>query len=298
MFATSRLLILFLVLVVCVGSVRADISRSQARKIIARMAGFNLPSKAVNVTAINSTGAETSEASADLQLVFRLAQNEDGVWRVVEIRTGQDLWEDVGVLARAANFNVPTAQCHVASFTGQRDTELNAKRVRCLIANLFGINLPSDEVRVKEFSPFSLPGGTETSAIAVVFVRADFRLRREAKSWQVTEFKSGNREWINVAGLSTALETAKRTQAEQDMRAIAFALEEYKRERGRYIPTDKHPILIDHLHPRFLNKVMRLDPWHHPYHYQGDGQRFTIKSAGPDGKPDTADDITVSESSR
>jgi hypothetical protein len=298
MFAKPRLIFALLLLVICTGSVRADLSRSQARKAITRMAGFNLPSKAVNISSINSTAADSAEASADLQLVFRLVQNEDGIWRVAEMRTGQDLWEDVGVLARAANFTLPAAQCHVANVTGRRDSDLSAKRVRCLVANLFGINLPSDEVRVKEFSSLEVPLGTETSAVAVVFVRADFRFRKDAKSWQVTEFKSGNREWINVAGLSGALQTAKRTQAEQDMRAIAFALEEYKKQRGHYIATDKHPVIIDHLHPRFLNKVLRLDPWRRPYLYQGEGQGYTLRSSGPDGKRDTPDDITLSESSK
>jgi hypothetical protein len=260
------------------------------------MAGFNLPSNAVNITSMNSTGANAAEASADLQLAFRLAQNEDGIWRVAEVRTGQDLWEDVGVIARAANFTLPTPECHAARFTGRRDKELNAKRVRCLVANLFGINLPSDEVRVKEFSSLGLPVGTETSAVAVVFVRADFRLTREARTWQVSEFKSGNRAWINVAGLSSAIDSAKRNQAQQDMRAIAFALEEYKKERGRYVAADKHSVLIDHLHPRFLNKALRLDPWQRPFQYEGDGQRYTLRSNGPDGRPDTPDDITVSNS--
>ena len=289
-----HLTISLLFLLVCVGSVRADISRSQARRIIARMAGFNLPDSAVNVTSVNSTAADAAEASADLQLVFRLVQNEDGIWSIAEIRTAQDLWEDVHLLAGVANFKVRTPECQTPTMTWRRDMELDSRRVRCLVANLFSINLPSDEVRVKEFSPLSVPLGTETSALAVVYVRADFRLRRQAKSWQVTEFKSGNREWINVAGIQGAIDAAKRNQAENELRLIAAALQGYKQDRGRYVTTDKHLVLIDHLHPRFLIRVLRLDPWHHPYHYQGDSQRFALRSAGPDGIPDTADDITVS----
>jgi hypothetical protein len=296
--ARLNLTISLLLLLVCVGSVRADISRSQARRVITRMAGINLPSSAVNVTSVNSNAADAAEASADLQLVFRLVQNEDGIWSIAEIRTGQDLWEDVRLLARAANFTLPTPECHTPTVTQRRDTELNSKRVRCLAANLFSITLPSDEVRVKEFSPLSLPVGTETSALAVVYVRADFRLRRQAKSWQVTEFKSGNREGINVAGIQGAIDAAKRNQAENELRLIAAALEDYKRDRGRYVPSDKHSVLIDHLNPRFLNRVLRLDPWHHPYQYQGGDQRFALHSAGPDGKPDTPDDITISGPSR
>ena len=298
MSARLKLTISLLLLLVCVGSARADISRSQARRVITRMAGFNLPNSAVNVTSVNSTAADAAEASADLQLVFRLVQNENGIWSIAEIRTGQDLWEDVRLLARAANFKLPTPECHTLTMTRRDDTELNSKRVRCLVANLFSINLPSDEVRVKEFSSLSLSVGTETSALAVVYVRADFRLRRQAKSWQVTEFKSGNREWINVAGIQGAIDAAKRNQAENELRLIAAALEDYKQARGRYVTSDKHSVLIDHLNPRFLNRALRLDPWRHPYHYQGESQRFALHSSGPDGKPDTPDDITIAAPSR
>jgi len=40
--------------------------------------------------------------------------------------------------------------------------------------------------------------------------------------------------------------------------------------------------------------VLRLDPWNQPYQYQGERDRFTLSSSGPDRKSKTADDITVS----
>jgi general secretion pathway protein G len=43
-----------------------------------------------------------------------------------------------------------------------------------------------------------------------------------------------------------------------------------------------------------LTKVP-LDPWGHPYHYKllsGGAKDFDLRSDGPDGKPNTADDIS------
>ena len=156
---SQRVLVSFLLLSVCFISARADISRSQARKAILRMGNFELPSSSVNVASVNSTAADTAEASADLQLVFRLVQDKDGVWRIAEIRTAQDTWEEVGVLASVASFTVPKTGCQAVNSKGRADTDLNPKAIRCLVANLFGINVPSDEVRVKDFSSLDLPVG-------------------------------------------------------------------------------------------------------------------------------------------
>jgi hypothetical protein len=77
------------------------------------------------------------------------------------------------------------------------------------------------------------------------------------------------------------------------MELIAKALEKFHRERGFYVISDSQAVAIDHLSPRYLAYVIRLDPWHQPYKYQGERDRFTLSSAGPDGKPDTPDDIQV-----
>jgi hypothetical protein len=53
-------------------------------------------------------------------------------------------------------------------------------------------------------------------------------------------------------------------------------------------------VLIDHLSPHYLARVIRVDPWHRPYQYDGQQDRYSLRSFGPDGKPNTPDDIVVS----
>ena len=43
---------------------------------------------------------------------------------------------------------------------------------------------------------------------------------------------------------------------------------------------------------QYMKRVSGNDPWGHPYKYTLDGQRFRIRSNGPDGLEDTEDDIT------
>ena len=275
--------------------VRADISQKDARRALQNMLGWSLPSAAVRINSIRSSGAESAEVSAEIQTVFRLRLNE-GHWQLHEIRTAPDRWERLEVIARAANVALPLGECEWRSrlARSKSDTELTTKRARCLVASLFGVALPSDDVRIKEISPFGLAIGPESTALVVAFVHADFRLTHDAKAWRVAEFKSGNRDWVNVAGLAAAMDQVKRSAASDELSTIAKALGDFRRERGSFVVSDSESVLIDHLSPRYLVRVIRVDPWHRPYQYEGQPDRYSLRSLGPDGKPNTPDDIVVS----
>jgi len=274
---------------------RADLSKNQARKVIQTMGGWSLPSNAVRVESVKSSSTESAEVSAELQLVFRLRLRE-GHWELREIRTGPDLWEDLDFIARAAKVELPAGQCDEPSQFARIKSvsELTNKRARCLVAGLLGVTLPSDDVRIKQISPFGLSVGSESTALVEALVRADFRFARDAKAWHVTEFKTGNRDWINVTDAPATLDQLKRSAATDELSTIAKALDDFRRDRGHFVVADKESVLIDHLSPRYLTRVIRVDPWHRPYHYEGQQDRYSLRSAGPDGKPNTSDDIVVS----
>ncbi|HEX5604783.1 MAG TPA: type II secretion system protein GspG [Pyrinomonadaceae bacterium] len=274
---------------------RADISQKNARKVIQTMLGWSLPGDAVRIQSIRSSGAESAEVSAEIQTVFRLRLNE-GRWELREIRTAPDRWEQLDVIARASQVELPAGECDAPSefARSKSETELTTKRARCLVANLFGIAVPSDDVRIKEISPFGLGIGSESASLVEAFVRTDFRLARDAKVWRVAEFKSGNRDWVNVAGLAAAIDQVKRSAATDELSTIAKALGDFRRDRGSFVVSESESVLIDHLSPRYLNRVIRVDPWHRPYKYEGQPDHYSLRSLGPDGKPNTPDDIIVS----
>ena len=288
-------LLLVFLWVVTPANVRADISQKEARKAIQTMLGSSLPSSAVRILRA-STGAEgTAEASVEIQAIFR-ARQVDGLWRLSEIRTGQDTWEQLELIAQALGAGLPAGGCDAPSQFVHRASakEMNVKRARCLVAELLGVTLPSDQVRINDLSSLDLPLGSESSALIEALVHADFRFTRDARGWQVSEFKSGNRDWARIDTLATALNEVKRAAATSDLNTIATALNDFRRERGSFVVSDKQSVLIDHLNPRYLKRVIRLDPWHRPYQYEGAPDHFSLRSLGADGKPQTSDDVTVS----
>jgi hypothetical protein len=267
---------------------RADLSQKQARKVIQTMNGWSLPSDSVRIRSVNSS-SEGAEVSAEIEVVFRLRLFE-GHWQLQEFRTAPDRWERLATIARAANVETPLVDCDTPA---QIATKLTTKLARCMVAALFGVTLPSDDVRIKEISPFGLSIGKESAALVTALVRADFRLAQDANAWRVTGFKSGTRDWFNVSDLQLAIDQVKRSSANDDLSTIAKALSDYRRDRGSFVVADKESVLIDLLSPKYLTRVIRVDPWHRPYQYDGQQDHYSLRSLGPDGKPNTPDDVVV-----
>jgi hypothetical protein len=289
-----QLLVLGLV-TLAAANARADVNTKQARKAITRMAGFELTNGAVKVIGVSQTGAAAADVAALVRTAFRFEQDAQARWHVAEIRTGPNTWEDLGLVARALGSASVDDECN-ASETPARPAaiEPSAKRARCLLGNLFGIKVPSDAVRIQEVAPFAIPLASQPSTTVVAWIKIDARLVNQGKEgWQVAELRTGDRDWIKVEPVVAALNEAKRATAQAELRTIAQALEKFRSERGSYLVADKHSVVIDHLSPRYLARVIRVDPWHQPYSYQGQRDRFTLSSTGPDRKEATADDIIV-----
>src|SRR5712692_5496617 len=168
--------------------------------------------------------------------------------------------------------------------------DLTPKEARRLIARLAGIQLPSDAVRVKDISTAG------NSAVVVAQVETAFRfVKGDNNKWRVAEIRTGDRRWEDIDTLVKALNVEKTARARAELESIATALESYRREHGFYVEEKSEAKLVDQLNPRYLARVIRVDPWHQPYEYEGARNGFTLRSAGADGKSHTDDDILLTK---
>ena len=69
-----------------------DLSAKEARRLIARMAGIQLPSDAVRIKDVSSLGSSAT-VTAQVETAFKFEKGSDGKWRVAEIRTGDRRWD-------------------------------------------------------------------------------------------------------------------------------------------------------------------------------------------------------------
>jgi hypothetical protein len=167
--------------------------------------------------------------------------------------------------------------------------DLSPKEARRLIARMAGIQLPSDAVRIKDVSAL----GSSATVIAQIETAFKFDKGSDGK-WRVAEIRTGDRRWEDVDLLLKALNVEKTARARAELESIATALESFQRERGSYLESKSEATLIDNLNPHFLKSIIRVDPWHQPYEYQGTRTSFLLRSAGPDEKPNTPDDLVIS----
>ena len=176
-----------------------------------------------------------------------------------------------------------------AAFVARAAGDLSAKEARKLIAHVAGIELPSDAVRVKEVSSLG------SSAVVVAQVETAFRLvKGDDDKWRVAEIRTGDNKWEDIELLARAVNAEKAERARAELETMATALESFRRERGFYVVADQETALVDQLNPRYLSRVIRVDPWHKPYLYEGTRDRYTLRSAGVDGKENTTDDVAIS----
>ena len=288
-------LALFCLLAFIVPNVRADLSPKQVRKLITRTPGFDLPSGSVHIKSISATSTAAAEVTAEIKTVFKFDKNKQGSWHVAEIRTKPDQWEDLTFVAKALGSSVAVNECN-ATDPPLKDAlaiDPSVKRARCLLGALLGVEVPSDSVRIQEVDPLPIPLAPQPSAVVIAWIRVDARLLNGSKGWRVEELRTGKREWVKLELLVASINAEKQQQTRADLESVARALELYRGERGFYVVSDKHSVVVDHLHPRYLPRIIRVDPWHQPYKYDGQRDHFTLRSSGPDGKDNTADDITI-----
>lgn len=166
--------------------------------------------------------------------------------------------------------------------------ELGAREAREKIAAALALDKP-DRVRVKSISP-----GMGGQAIAVVTIDAAFRFVQDKDgNWSAADFRTGDRQWESLELIHTAVRKEKILRTTTDLRTLATALEAFRRERGFYVSADTGAALIDNLAPRYLTTVLRLDAWSREFQYKGTEASYRLASLGPDGLPQSGDEIVI-----
>jgi hypothetical protein len=219
-------------------------------------------------------------------------------WRAVEFRTGDRSWDEFDFLPAALGAERVEAARRaleelVTEFAAQQ-AERKKKGGGTEGAEGEAEGKPDEPLTrgpltIKQLSPMG------SSAVAEIVVEATFRLTRDARGkWRVSEVLIGGESLGDPAEAARSLDSQKAERARAEMRELARALEAFRLERGFYVVSEDAAGLVDHLSPRHLKTIVRIDPWHRPYRYAGTREGFALSSDGPDGKPNTPDDVNHS----
>lgn len=268
------------------------LSKGDARKLIAALSVFELNSGAVTVREIRSTETEAT-VLASVRSAFRFARGGGGRWRAVEARVGDRQWEDFVLLAAAGGRGrIDAVRAALDSLAAEMEEHSLSLKRGDRDPNGAGHELAFERgpVHVKNLAAFSALG---SSAVLEAEIEASFDFVRERGRWRVTNARLGTETVSDFDSLARSLDQAKAARARRDLDTLAAALEAFRRERGFYAAVDTSSALNDHLSPRYLPAPVRFDPWHRAYEYEGTPAGYVLRSNGPDGKPNTADDVTI-----
>ena len=164
--------------------------------------------------------------------------------------------------------------------------DLGAREARQKIAEAVGLDKPN-QVHIKNIS-----AGIGGEAVVEAQFDAAFRFTQDKQgNWNPVEVRTGDRKWESIELIQTAVRKEKMLRTTADLRTVVTALEAFHRERGFYVAAKTGAALVDNLAPRFLGSIIRLDAWSREFQYNGTADSYQLRSLGPDGKPDTGDDI-------
>lgn len=288
------------------GKTSKGLSAKQARDLILRVPGIQLNKSALNVREVSTEG-DAAQASAGVRTAFRFRKGAEGRWVAVEVRTGDRQWEELDLIARAlkAEGDAPfvadlealaaeMAARAAKAAEGEKRAEPTVRKPEAARAEQQAQSAQSEEQKeprrgaltAKLFSALLASATLETE------VETAFRFTRAGGRWRVDSLRVGEGAWQSVDAIASALNAEKNARARAELQTLRAALEAFRRERGFYVVAEDETVLVDHLSPRYLQRIIRFDPWHRPYRYKGTRDAYTLASDGADGKQATADDVT------
>ncbi|MCA1633600.1 MAG: type II secretion system protein GspG [Acidobacteria bacterium] len=269
------------------------LKEKDARRVIANTRGFALNTGAVSVRTISDAGAVPVVVTASVTTAFRFEEIEDEKgasaslfkvkrWRAVEFRNGDRSWQEFDLLAPAL---------------GAERTERARAALELLLAEFEAQQRERKSTEPLTRGPLTIKllSAQGSSALAEVAVECSFRLSKDTEGkWLVTEVLIGDESsGGDLNALWQTVDSRKAERARAEMETLRTALEAFRRARGFYVVSDSAAVLMDHLSPSYIARIIRLDPWHRPYRYTGTTDAYSLSSDGPDGKEGTADDVTA-----
>jgi hypothetical protein len=165
--------------------------------------------------------------------------------------------------------------------------ELGKNTARHLI-----VDIPEESLQKEDVDVVNVTQASGSEAVVETRLKTAFRLERVRGKWVVREVRIGHGQWEKVNDLIRTLDFVKTEETREMLDALTEAVEKYRGDKGS-LPVFKDYIgLSDLLSPRYLTPLIRLDAWRRPFEAELRGSNtIVIRSAGPDGKFDTADDI-------
>lgn len=164
------------------------------------------------------------------------------------------------------------------------------RQIQATVANFDGLALPRESVEVQSVQVLG------DHAVAEVEVKTALKLIRKDGNWQIDEVRLGDRRWEKAEHILRILNQERTATTQEHLNLLVEGIEHYRRVQGRVPQVSDFEALVNHLTPYYMEPVVRIDAWSNPFSYEPLApDQYDLRSAGPDGKLQTPDDVVRAE---
>lgn len=129
-------------------------------------------------------------------------------------------------------------------------------------------------------------------AVATVTLKTAVKMIKQDEQWVIDEVRIGDRRWEKAEFIIAVLNEKRTARTRSNLKTLSSGIRQYLSQHSKLPPAKDFRQLIDALSPDYLEQVTRLDAWSNPFSYRAlSASGYDLRSAGPDGTIDTADDL-------
>jgi len=132
-------------------------------------------------------------------------------------------------------------------------------------------------------------------ATAEVEITTAVKMHKEDDKWLIQEVRIGNRNWEEVDRLEKAVNQLRIEDTMAIMKKVMEAAQKYRSERNEFGYNLDYPALIDLIYPTYISIPAREDAWNNPFTFLVTAEALQIRSAGPDGRVGSKDDLVLND---
>lgn len=164
--------------------------------------------------------------------------------------------------------------------------KISVGQVKDLLRHLGGANFESEQVQIRRIS-----SGLAGDVVVEAQIETAWRLVNEKNQWRIAEVRLGDRHWESLELVEEAVRREKIRRTLVILREMSGALDDYHRDQSAFVTTNRIGELLDAISPRYLSTPYRIDLWGNQLDYRGSSDRYQLRSAGPDGRFGSPDDL-------
>ncbi|NBO65352.1 MAG: hypothetical protein EBU88_11015 [Acidobacteria bacterium] len=166
--------------------------------------------------------------------------------------------------------------------------KISIGQVRELLQHLGGADFRPEQVQIRRVA-----SGLAGDVIVEAQIETAWRMTQEKGRWRVAEVRLGDRHWESLELVEEAVRREKIRRTLVIMERLGGALEVYHREKGAFVDARRISALLDAISPRYLPTPVRLDLWGQELDFEGSSHHYRLRSAGPDTRLGTKDDLLI-----